>query len=383
MAVATPVRITDPVDRLDQAVARMTEASADALEAVWDCQERGLWRRSGATSIGAWLAARYGLARVTAREWVRVATALRELPRLFEAYRAGRISWDQLRPLSRFVTPETESYWARKGPHLRPVTLWREAERHRRVRTNDELEARRRRFLSLWWDPESTMLCLSGMLPAEEGAAVEAALSRQAEQVVLTDRPENAGEARMADALAELVTGGGYGVPSPDRVVLHADARVVAGAESPEGPWLAEAEDGHRLSADAVRLMACDSRVEWVLERDGRPVGIGRQGRTPPAPIGRLLRHRDHGRCRFPGCEHTSWLKAHHLIHWADGGSTDLDNLVLLCHAHHRLVHEGGWRISGHPARDLRFHDPGGRSPATHPMPTLAGERRDEASGFG
>jgi hypothetical protein len=54
-------------------------------------------------------------------------------------------------------------------------------------------------------------------------------------------------------------------------------------------------------------------------------------------------------------------LKAHHLVHWADGGPTDLDNLVLLCHAHHTLLHEGGWGTSGHPARELRFHDPGGQ----------------------
>jgi len=49
-------------------------------------------------------------------------------------------------------------------------------------------------------------------------------------------------------------------------------------------------------------------------------------------------------------------------VHWAKGGGTDLDNLILLCHAHHRLIHEGGWRTSGHPGRDLRFHDPTGRA---------------------
>ncbi|MGH2725135.1 MAG: DUF222 domain-containing protein [Actinomycetota bacterium] len=382
MSVATPIRLTDPVDRLDEAMAQMTAASADILEAVWDCEDRGLWRRDGATSMSAWLAARYGLARATAREWVRMARALRELPRLFGAYRSGRISWDQLRPLSRFVTRDTETYWARKGAHLRPVTLWREAERHRRVGTKDEREARRRRFLSLWWDTDSPMLCLQGMLPPEEGAAVEAALSRRAEQVVLTDQPENPGEARMADALVEAVTEAG-GTGSTDRLVIHADARVVAGSEPHRGPWLAETEDGHRLSDDAVRRMACDSRVEWVLEENGQPVGIGRRGRAVPGPIARLLRHRDRGMCRFPGCERRRWLKAHHLVHWGDGGPTDLGNLILLCHAHHRLVHEGGWRTSGHPDRHLRFHDPGGRPVSTHPLGIPREERRRTASGFG
>jgi hypothetical protein len=102
---------------------------------------------------------------------------------------------------------------------------------------------------------------------------------------------------------------------------------------------------------------------------------VGRRGRAVPGYMARLLRHRD-GACRFPGCERRRWLKAHHLVHWARGGATDLDNLVLLCHAHHRLLHEGGWRTSGHPARDLRFHDPGGRPVRTMP-PGLARRMRE------
>ncbi|HEX2030748.1 MAG TPA: HNH endonuclease signature motif containing protein [Actinomycetota bacterium] len=68
-------------------------------------------------------------------------------------------------------------------------------------------------------------------------------------------------------------------------------------------------------------------------------------------------------------------MNAHHLVHWADGGGTDLDNLVLLCWAHHRLIHEGGWKMTGHPARDLRFHDARGRPLRTHPVrpPPAAG----------
>jgi hypothetical protein len=61
------------------------------------------------------------------------------------------------------------------------------------------------------------------------------------------------------------------------------------------------------------------------------------------------------------------WLNAHHLAHWAKGGTTDLDNLILLCHSHHRLIHEGGWRTAGSATRGLRFHDPTGR-----PLRTMA-----------
>jgi predicted restriction endonuclease len=49
--------------------------------------------------------------------------------------------------------------------------------------------------------------------------------------------------------------------------------------------------------------------------------------------------------CRFPGCTHERWLAAHHVVHWADGGETSLDNTLLLCSSHHRLLHEGQFRI--------------------------------------
>jgi hypothetical protein len=160
-----------------------------------------------------------------------------------------------------------------------------------------------------------------------------------------------------ADALVELAVG----EPEPATVVVHAGAEVLAREEPPAGPWLAETEGGQRLPSEAVRRLACDARIEWVLESDGRPLGLGRRGRTVSGPLLRVLRYRDGATCRFPGCERKRWLHAHHLVHWGDGGATNLDNLVLLCHAHHRLIHEGGWRTSGHPARDLRFHDPGGQ----------------------
>src|SRR5205807_5091292 len=139
------------------------------------------------------------------------------------------------------------------------------------------------------------------------------------------------------------------GEASPATLVVHADASVLAHHESEEGPQLGDTESGERLCSAAVRRLACDARIEWVLERDGRSVGIGRRGRVVPGQIARLLRHRDQT-CLFPGCERKKWLKAHHVQHWANGGTTDLENLVLLCHAHHRLVHEGGWSICGRPS---------------------------------
>lgn len=307
-----------------------------------------------------WLAARYRLTRGTAREWVRVGYALQRLPRIAAAYGSGRLSWDQLRPLTRFATVESDERWAQCAGSMPPARLYLEARRHERASTADVQDAHRLRSFSMWWDDRLPALWLQGMLPADQGAAVQAALERRAEEVVLADQPDLPHEARLADALVELVTGSADGDAAPATLVVHASAEALAGVESPRGPWLAETESGRRLAAESVRRLACDARIEWVIESAGQPVGIGRRGRQVRGMMSRLLRHRDRG-CLFPGCERIRWLKAHHLVHWGRGGATDLDNLVLLCHAHHRLVHEGGWTTSGHPGKNLRFHDPGGR----------------------
>lgn len=370
---------SSPLDELDGSVARMTAASAGALQAVAEICERELWRSAGATSPSGFLAARYRLSWGTAREWVRVARALRELPEIARSYREGRLSWDQLRPVVELADEKTDAFWADRAARVRPATLWRELERRRKLDQQKEREARRLRSLRIGRDQDLPLVYLDATLPAEEGAAVEEALRKRAEQVVLGDDPSEPREARMADALVELVTSKSGGGPVRPVLVVHADAEVLLGAEGgelpmhssggcdealpgPGRPLLAETESGDRLSPEAIRRLVCDASVEWVLEdRDGRPVGVGRQGRTIPPWLDRLLRHRDPV-CRFPGCERVKWLVAHHIVHWADGGPTDLANLARLCVAHHCLIHEGGWRISGDPHWELRFHDPGGRA---------------------
>jgi hypothetical protein len=202
------------------------------------------------------------------------------------------------------------------------------------------------------------------MLPAEEGERLEAALHRRSGEVPSDFEATDPPAAGMADALVDLAAG----EPHPATVVVHVEAETLLREEKAEPPWLAETEGGRRLPEEAIRRLACDGRIEWVLEAGGRPVGIGRRSRAVGGQLLRVLSHRDQGTCRFPGCERKRWLHAHHLVHWADGGGTNLENLVLLCHAHHRLLHEGGWRTSGHPARDLRFHDPTGRPLRTAPV---------------
>jgi len=82
-----------------------------------------------------------------------------------------------------------------------------------------------------------------------------------------------------------------------------------------------------------------------VLEDgSGSVLNVGRKTRTVPPAMRRALVLRDQG-CRFPGCCETRFVDAHHIHHWCDGGETSLDNLVLLCRHHHRLLHEEGFAL--------------------------------------
>lgn len=366
-ACASPQELSSAIDRKH---AEMCAASAEMLRLIADSDDRGLWEADGATSMSAWLAARYRIGKGTAREWVRMAHRARELPEVAGRYAKGLISGDQLRFLTRFVTPETDAYWASQARSYSPQELWVEARRHERETARQAEDAHRHRSLQMWWDTEKPNLYFSGMLAGDQAAAFETAVSRRADRIQRDPEAVSPGEARLADALTSLASETAGAVdPQLPSVVVHADASVLAGDEPPQGATRSETVGGHRLAAETVRRLACDARVDLVLESDGRPVGLGRRGRTVPAHIRRVIRHRDRG-CRFPGCGRVRYTDAHHIVHWAAGGKTDFDNLVLLCGSHHRLIHEGGWKIGGTPGVDLQFYDPGGR-PAFPPRPEL------------
>ena len=99
--------------------------------------------------------------------------------------------------------------------------------------------------------------------------------------------------------------------------------------------------------ANATNVAAGRSRPSLNLSRKHRLV--------QPA-LRRALEARDRG-CRFPGCSHERWLDAHHVVHWADGGETSLENTLLLCSSHHRLLHEGGFAIRADANGEWQFQN--------------------------
>ncbi len=153
---------------------------------------------------------------------------------------------------------------------------------------------------------------------------------------------------------------------SADRlqVVVHIDQAILAeqqAATENVEPHRCELEEGPALALDTARRLACDATVVGIVEgEDGEPLDIGRKSRSIPAAIARALRARDGG-CRFPGCDRTRFCDGHHIKHWANGGETNLANLITLCGFHHRLVHEGGYGVRRTDDGVFLFTRPDGR----------------------
>lgn len=124
----------------------------------------------------------------------------------------------------------------------------------------------------------------------------------------------------------------------------------------------AELDLGPNLHALTAERLACDCRLEVAsVDGSGRTVGVGRATRIVPRWLRRQLMRRDDHTCRFPGCGAKKFLHAHHIIHWAHDGPTNLDNLLSLCSTHHTLVHEFGWSVSMSSSGVVTWFRPGGR----------------------
>jgi len=147
------------------------------------------------------------------------------------------------------------------------------------------------------------------------------------------------------------------------QVVVHVDTATLSHDGSGQRCELA---DGEPLAADTARRLACDASIIQLLERDGVPLKLGRKTRAIPPSLRRALAARDR-HCRFPGCTARRFVDAHHIQHWADGGPTDLGNLIQLCRHHHRLLHEGRYQITRRPGGRLVFSRHDGRRIAPCP----------------
>ena len=133
-------------------------------------------------------------------------------------------------------------------------------------------------------------------------------------------------------------------------MVVHVDASALHGG--------AGCSD---LPLETIKRLTCDCSLVAVVEDErGNPLDVGRKQRIVSTALRRALWARDRG-CTFPGCHRKRYVHGHHLRHWADHGETTPDNMALLCTLHHRLLHEGGFRMRRDPDGALHFARPDGR----------------------
>ena len=190
-------------------------------------------------------------------------------------------------------------------------------------------------------------VALSGFLDAEGGGLLRAALEPLARR---SGPHEHRGRAqRLADALVELVAHRLDQGEVPARASQRSHLQVTATVETLRGLRGApggELETGAPIPDATVQRLACDATITRVLlDSESAVIDVGRSQRVVPGSTRRALNVRDKG-CRWPGCDRpASWTQAHHIVHWVHHGRTDMDNLVLLCHRHHWLVHECGFQI--------------------------------------
>ena len=147
----------------------------------------------------------------------------------------------------------------------------------------------------------------------------------------------------------------------------------------PADPARCHVEDGPAISVSTAQMVTCTAALSWMTHGDaGAVMALGRRRRRPSSAIRRAARERDHGRCRFPGCE-SRRTDLHHIRHWVNGGRTDLDNLISLCPWHHKVVHDRGYTIAASPRRRVLLLPPG-RDPAAR-LPRPARARRQHQRG--
>ena len=285
------------------------------------------------------------MTRPAAASSVKVGEHLDELGESVEAIAAGEIGFAHVAILAwtahHVGRPFNELELLEKARECSPGYLVEVCLKYEHARNPQDFARRqaaqvedRRLRLNGWADGTVT---LSGIFDPLAGAAIRTALDPLAKPLGPDDKREI--EQRYADAFVELVSGG----EQKAQIQVTATVEMVAGLVGAEA---ADVMFSQPVGTETVRRLACESAVTRVLfDSESVVIDAGRSKRTVSPALRRALEARDRG-CVWPGCHRPArWCAAHHVVHWADGGETDLGNVILLCHRHHTLVHELGWKI--------------------------------------
>jgi hypothetical protein len=337
-----------PIEELDQNIltlcTRINAATYELLVMIREFDERAGWLQWGLYNCAEWLAWRCDLSMTTAREKVRVAHALKLLPSISRAFASGELSYSKVKAMTRVANRENEQQLLEFALRHTAVTV---AERCRELRCGRESSigmaerAWANRSLRVRRDVERNLMTITVELPLDSGELLEKALDKARDDAALEipDLVDTSWSVRQADAFVNVLHGylsGQSGNRNDNHLVtIHVDESALAGGDGRAA-----------VPLESVKRHCCDGHAVVITETsDGEPLGIGRKSRLIPKRIERAVRARDNNGCVFPGCNKHRFLDCHHVEHWAHGGETCVDNLVLLCTQHHTLVHEGGFTI--------------------------------------
>jgi len=355
---------TRTLEQLEEALIsfseRMNGLEYEYLVLIREFDIRQGWKAWHFNNCAEWLNFKCGISVGTAREKVRVAKALFDLPRCSESFAAGKLSYSKARALTRVANCRTESALldfalfataSQVEEHCRQL---RNAQS--RISTMDANRVHKARYLSRSIHEDGSMT-ISMQLPKEAGdlvmKAIDIALasdiSGEQEDVRYTDEDGDTFFQKQADALVQVARG--YLAGGADRKSSTADHYQVM-VNVDESALIHKDANGDinqggksDLPIESVRRIMCDASIVPISkDKSGDLVNVGRKQRVVSPPMKRALVGRDKC-CRYPGCSHDKWLDAHHVMHWVDGGETSLSNTLLLCSKHHRLLHEGGYTI--------------------------------------
>lgn len=394
----------DLVTAIRAAETELRRTLSQQLDQIAEAERRGLFVADGARTMQVWLRELLNISHGEAKSRVVVARAVTaraetggepDLPETSAALRTGDISLAHGRVIAEGVEAlpdevttdqraEVDALLAEHARVLSPRDLAVLAERIRYLldqdgALRDEKHQIEHRELHIGTGRDGTTV-LSGRLDREAGAKLRAALEPLAAPLAQEDgkRDRRSPAKRNADALVNLVDHALAGGELPRSGGQRPHITVTVGfdqlretLQGAEGVHFGGAIDTTELplAAANARRLACDAEIlPVVLDGESRPLDVGRVKRSAPPHLRAALLVRD-GKCAFPGCDHPPGTsEAHHVRHWADGGGTEVANMVLLCSHHHTVIHAQGWAIRLDDGRPV-FIPPARIDPGRTPRP--------------
>jgi hypothetical protein len=323
-------------------------------------------RNDGDANLGDWASRQTKSSKDTGRRTATKAKRMTKAKKTAKAAANGKLSTEQADRLAAARNDENAEEFDRREDELITKSegslddAIKTAEEFRRDTGEtpaDRAERLWKRRSAACWDDEDGMVQGRQSLAGDAGSLFKAAFDEFVNREFAARDPHDTRThtQKRADAVTELARHAlaslrGDKPSAAERATVRVVVRYEDLVDDLVRDWAGEDErTGLSLSGDTIRRLCCDADiVRVVVTGDSQVIDVGRKTRTIPTPTRRAVEARDGG-CTFPGCHCRDGIQVHHLRHWAKLGRTDLANLACLCWKHHRLVHEGGWKIELDP----------------------------------